>query len=96
MSLSEFLNFMCDEKHPVITPFRTAVYSDGGFSILGQVIQRISGQSYGDAMQDILFKPLGLNGMSAKAPTSSGLNAINRKTIDNTSSWGLDIDIVAS
>ncbi|KAF4472923.1 hypothetical protein FALBO_186 [Fusarium albosuccineum] len=82
-------------KHPVISPFRNAVYSDGGYSVLGQVLARLSGQSYEDAMRDILFEPLGLDDSSVKAPTGSDLNAINRKPVDVNSSWAGDIPILA-
>lgn len=81
---------------PVISPFRNAIYSDGGFAILGQVLARLSEQNYTKAVQDILFEPLGLKSMSTKAPTGISINAINRSIIDKTSSWGLDSEIVAS
>ncbi|KAJ5674772.1 uncharacterized protein N7477_004706, partial [Penicillium maclennaniae] len=92
----ELFHFMRDEKMPVISPFRNAMYSDGGFAILGQVLARLSGQNYTDAVQDILFEPLGLKGTSTKAPTGKGINAIDRSIIDKTSAWGLDSEIVAS
>ncbi|KAM5386937.1 hypothetical protein ACJZ2D_000230 [Fusarium nematophilum] len=92
---ADLLKHMRDDKHPVVSPFRNAVYSDGGFAILGELLARISGQTYNDAMRDILFKPLGLDDMSVTVPNGSDTNAINRLPVDNTSSWGLDIPIVA-
>jgi CubicO group peptidase (beta-lactamase class C family) len=86
---------MRDVKHPVISPYRNAVYSDGGFALLGEVLARISGQSYGDAIQDILCKPLGMEHISITAPKGEGVNTINRTVISNTSSFGLDVDVVA-
>ncbi|KAF7557384.1 hypothetical protein G7Z17_g713 [Cylindrodendrum hubeiense] len=92
----EFLTYMRDVKHAVISPFRNAVYSDGGFAILGLVLQRLSGVPCKDAMRDILFKPLELDGMSVKAPTASDVNAIDRSRVYNTSAWGIDVEIVTA
>jgi CubicO group peptidase (beta-lactamase class C family) len=85
---------MCT-KYPVTSPFRTAVYSDGGFAVLGQVLARLTGKDYGEAIREILFEPLGLEGMSDKAPSGPSINAINRKIVDKNSSWGLDYPITA-
>jgi CubicO group peptidase (beta-lactamase class C family) len=88
---------MRDDKRPVISPFRNAVYSDAGYSVLGQVVARLAGkETYSEAIRDILFEPLGLDNMSTKAPKGSGLNAIDRSIIDKNSSWGLDLEVVAS
>ncbi|GLI81751.1 hypothetical protein PoHVEF18_010140 [Penicillium ochrochloron] len=96
-TVKDFLNFMRDDKRPVISPFRNAVYSDAGYSVLGQVVARLSGKkTYSEAIHDILFKPLGLDNMSTKVPKGSRLNAIDRSRIDKKSSWGLDLEVVAS
>lgn len=85
---------MCT-KYPVTSPFRTAAYSDGGFAILGQVLSRLTGKDYGEAIREILFEPLGLEGMSDKAPSGPGINAINRTIVDKDSAWGKDYPITA-
>lgn len=88
---------MRDDKRPVISPFRNAIYSDAGYSILGQVLARLTGRkTYTEAIREVLFEPLGLDSMSTKLPTGPGLNAINRTTIDPNSAWGVDIEVVAS
>lgn len=88
---------MRDDKRPVISPFRNAVYSDAGYSVLGQVLARLAGKkTYSEAIRDILFEPLGLHNMSTQAPKGSSLNAIDRSSIDKNSSWGLDLEVVAS
>jgi CubicO group peptidase (beta-lactamase class C family) len=88
---------MRDDKRPVISPFRNAIYSDAGYTVLGQVVARLAGKkTYSEAIRDILFKPLSLDNMSTKAPKGSGLNAIDRSRIDKSSSWGLDLEVVAS
>ncbi|OQE37646.1 hypothetical protein PENCOP_c009G02903 [Penicillium coprophilum] len=92
----DLLKFFRDEKKPVIAPFRNAVYSDGGFAILGQVLARLSGKTYRQAVREILFDPLGLENMSTTVPTGSDLNVIDRRGIDKNTSWGGDLEIVAS
>lgn len=88
---------MRDDKRPVISPFRNAVYSDAGYSVLGQVVARLAGKkTYSEAIHDVIFEPLGLESTSTKAPKGSGLNAIDRSIIDKNSSWGLDLEVVAS
>lgn len=88
---------MRDDKRPVISPYRNAIYSDAGFSILGQVLARLTGKkTYSEAIRETIFKPLGLDSMSTRAPNGTGLNAINRKPVDANSSWGTDMEVVAS
>jgi len=84
---------MRDVKHPVISPYRNAMYSDAGYFLLGQVLARISGQSYGDAIQEILCKPLGMEHISVTTPEGEGVNAINRTVVSNESSFGLNIPV---
>jgi CubicO group peptidase (beta-lactamase class C family) len=96
MSYADLLRFFRDKKKPVVSPFRNAVYSDGGFAILGQVLARLSGKTYSEAVQEVIFDPLGLESMSTKVPTGRDFNAIDRRTIDKNTSWGGDIEVVAS
>ncbi|KAJ5827390.1 hypothetical protein N7447_004153 [Penicillium robsamsonii] len=92
----DLLNFFRDKKKPVISPFRNAVYSDGGFAILGQVLARLSGKTYREAVQEVLFDPLGLDSMSTTVPTGSDLNVIDRRSIDKNTSWANDVEVLAS
>jgi CubicO group peptidase (beta-lactamase class C family) len=92
---ADLLAYKRDVKHPVTSPYRNAVYSDGGFALLGEVLARISGQSYGDAIQDILCKPLGMHHVSVAAPKGDGVNAVNRTVVSDSSSFGLDVPVVA-
>ncbi|CAH0016594.1 unnamed protein product [Clonostachys rhizophaga] len=88
-----FVSFLRDEKRPNMPAYRNALYSDAGYSLLGHVLARITGQSYPDSMQKILFGPLGMNSTTAKPPTGPDLNAINRYLVDNTSSWNVDVQV---
>jgi CubicO group peptidase (beta-lactamase class C family) len=88
---------MRDEKLPVISPFRNAIYSDAGFAVLGQVLVRMTGKKdFTEAIQEVLFDPMGLDSMSTKTPKGPNLNAIDRSGIDKNSSWALNLEIVAS
>ncbi|KAK2059000.1 beta-lactamase [Colletotrichum caudatum] len=83
-------------KRPVISPYRNAVYSDGGYSLLGQVLARLTGQTYADALRSLILEPLGLNGTTAAVPNGTDINAINRALYANFSAFGLDVPITAS
>ncbi|KAK6076234.1 hypothetical protein SCUP234_07402 [Seiridium cupressi] len=89
----DLFDFVC-AKHPVISPNRVAVYSDGGLAILGQVSARLSEQEYEDVIREILVKPLGLDSTSLKAPNGSDLNAIDTRPVAETSTFANDIPIV--
>jgi CubicO group peptidase (beta-lactamase class C family) len=83
------------KKHPVTSPYKTAVYSDGGFAVLAQVLSRMTGQTYEDSVRTILFEPLGMDNSTFAAPTESGRNNIDRSLLDTPfTSWGLDVPIV--
>ncbi|CAG8217472.1 unnamed protein product [Penicillium salamii] len=93
----DLFTFFRDEKAPVIAPWRNALYSDGGYTILGQVLARLAGKkTIAEAMQEILFDPLGMDSTSTKAPKGADLNVADRSTIDKKSAWGFDAQIVAS
>lgn len=83
---------MRDMQHPVISPFRTAVYSDAGFVVLGQVLARLSATSYVDALNKVVLEPLGLHETSTTAPTGPDANVIDRSS-QADSSWGYDVPL---
>lgn len=43
-------------------------YSNGGYALLAAVIERVSGTSYGEFLEQRLFQPLGLSSMAHDAP----------------------------
>lgn len=86
---------MRDIKRPTMSPFHTSLYSDGGYSLLTFVLERMTGKPYGEAIEEIIFGPLELDHMSSGAPNGSDIDAIDRRPISNTSSWGLNPDFVA-
>lgn len=50
------------KRHPFYAPFTKSVYSSAlGISILGYVLEAISGKSYHEYMKDTIMRPLGLN-----------------------------------
>lgn len=74
--------------------FRTPVYSDSGWAVLGQVLQRLSGKSYPEALDEVLAKPLGLDQLWATTPAGPDLNTIDRTLVTNDTSWAVDFPLV--
>ena len=82
---------MRDRTRPVTLPFGNPLYSDAGWGVLGVVLERLSGLSYNDALQELLGKPLHLNGTSAVLPTHEDLNAVTFPPgPSGVTAWGFD------
>ena len=45
-------------------------YSNAGYDVLGLIIEKVSGQSYGDFLHDNLFSPLGMTATAYNPPSS--------------------------
>lgn len=90
-----FTHMLSSTKHPVTAPYERAMYSDGGYLLLTQMLERMSGMTYDEAIHDILSKPLGLEGTSAVVPEGDDINAIDRRLIDEASLFGYDVPIAA-
>lgn len=86
---------MRDIKRPVIPAFQTAMYSDAGFGILGRVLERLTNQTYAEALQSVLAHPLGLKSTSSIVPPDEGLNALAIPGNSAESSWGKDNQVTA-
>ncbi|MCJ1430325.1 hypothetical protein MMC29_008243 [Sticta canariensis] len=61
------------KRHPVFLPFKTPVYSNAAFQILGYVIEKVTGEPYELAVSNSILKPLSLSHTSLKPPTSEGV-----------------------
>ncbi|CAG9983129.1 unnamed protein product [Clonostachys byssicola] len=97
MTVDTFVAFLRDEKRPTMSAYRNALYSDAGYSLLGHLLGRITGKSYPEAIQQVLFDRLGLNSSTAFPPAPGPIvNAMNRTLIDNNSSFNIDSPITAS
>jgi CubicO group peptidase (beta-lactamase class C family) len=44
------------------TPGSARVYSTAGYSVVARIIELVTGKSYGEAMRELLFEPLGMQG----------------------------------
>jgi CubicO group peptidase (beta-lactamase class C family) len=91
---------MKDVKRPVIPVFQTAIYSDAGFGVLGRVLERLTNQTYEEALKTHLSEPLGLKFTGAREPPAEGLNALaippgEGESQGLFSSWAQDNQITA-
>jgi D-alanyl-D-alanine carboxypeptidase len=58
-SLKDYLPFFAS-KPPAFAPGTGHVYSNGGYVVLGLIIEHVSGQSYYDYVQRHIFEPAGM------------------------------------
>lgn len=87
---------MRDKQKARVPVFETSLYSDAGFGVLGRVLERMTNQTYNDALRAVLVKNLGLSSSTTVEPKGDGLNALNLDIVlDGGSSWGLDNQVIA-
>ncbi|KPA36893.1 hypothetical protein FLAG1_10309 [Fusarium langsethiae] len=91
----DFLAYMKETKRPVTLPYQVPVYSDGGFAMLGGVLQRLTGLPYNDAIRTILGNPLRLNSSSSIEPKGKDRNVLAIPGPAEVSSWGKDKQVIA-
>ncbi|VUC27701.1 unnamed protein product [Clonostachys rosea] len=97
MTVDSYIDFLRDEKRPTMAAHRNALYSDAGYSLLGHLLGRITGQSYPEAIQKVLFDRLGLNSSTAFPPIPGpNVNAMNRTLIYPESYFNIDSPITAA
>jgi len=59
---------------PVWTPGQTYNYGNSGYVLLGAIIEKVSGQSYGDFLHEHIFTPLGMNNSGVTYAPTPGEN----------------------
>ncbi|OAL28251.1 hypothetical protein AYO22_02957 [Fonsecaea multimorphosa] len=74
-------------RPPVYAPFTTPVYSNIGYSLLGRVIENVSGKTYAVYLEDAIFTPANLTRTFVGAPANSSLGFIPAAT----SWWGTSL-----
>ena len=56
------------------TPGTDTVYSNFGFTLLGAIIMKVTGQQYGPAVQGLMLRPMGLERMRVDGPPPTYLD----------------------
>jgi CubicO group peptidase (beta-lactamase class C family) len=62
---------LTQDKPLQFEPGSKYAYDNTGYVLLGYVIEKVSGQSYVDYMQEHIFKPLGMNSTGSALPATS-------------------------
>lgn len=68
-------------------------YSNSGYSLLGLIIESVSGMKYFDFMRERLFKPLGMNNTSDRDPKYVIKNRATGYELENGVHIGRDYDL---
>src|SRR5256885_7985162 len=58
---SEVLDLLKKQRSTKFVPGSRWDYSNSGYVVLGQVVEKVSGESFGDFLHDRIFAPLGMN-----------------------------------
>lgn len=64
-SVDDLLRIVYATESPAAAP--TLLYSNAGYVVLGAIVERASGQSYGDYLQDHIFGPAGMTDTALRA-----------------------------
>lgn len=75
---------------PAYGPYTTPAYSDAAYDILGLVIQRVSGQSYGDFIQQRIFTPLNMTRSFVTKPEDDSIGFISNEANFWSTSLGFE------
>jgi hypothetical protein len=93
---ADFLAYMKDVRGPSQPIHQSSLYSDVGFGVLGRVLERVTGQTYNEAIQSVLGEPLGLKNTASIVPQGEDINAIVIPMVSfGSSGWGYDNQITA-
>lgn len=90
----DLLAVLSERRRLTVTPGQLFAYSNTGYDLLGILIERISGQSYADFMQETIFAPLGMTrSFSApNRPRDAGQWVVHSYTVDDDELVAYDED----
>lgn len=80
------------KRHPVYAPYTTVVYSNVGITLLGFVLETVSGRPFAEYIRDAVTGPLGLNSTTTGSePVDDSRAFIPESTPENPTWWGADM-----
>ena len=72
------------KEAPVYAPFTQVVYSNIGASLLGLVVEKVTGKKFGDVMQTTILDVVGMKHTFVRKPDDSlGVIPVNNTVWDN-------------
>ena len=79
------------KPHPVYASYSTVVYSNAGITLLGFVLETVSGRSFADYMRDAVTGPLGLNSTTTGSEPVDDARSFIPDLPQEDSYWGVDL-----
>ncbi|KAK0732312.1 beta-lactamase/transpeptidase-like protein [Lasiosphaeris hirsuta] len=81
---------------PTVRPIRTAfIYNNYAYELLGQIIEKVSGMSYGDFLRHKIMEPLGMSRtFDTRVPSIVANIAKPYAALQNRSAYELDMPLV--
>lgn len=88
---SHVIDFFSTNPKLEFIPDRSSDYSNSGYLILAEIIERISGQRFEDYMRDNIFIPYGMLNSYIADETTSNTGDIALNYADQTTLWGINL-----
>lgn len=79
------------KRHPIYAPYTTVAYSNAGITLLGFVLETVSGRGFADYVRDAVTGPLGLNSTTTGSEPVDDARAFIPALEQIDSYWGVNL-----